>query len=177
MLTDQDYERAAKHLSCPVRRVKAVKTVESRGQGFQTDGQPIILFERHWFHKLTDGRFDNEPDLSNPKAGGYTNNEHVRLARASALDRNAALQSASWGLFQIMGFNHKACGFELLQDFINAMYKDEAAHLDAFVEFILFNRPLFNAIRQGDAKGFARAYNGPNYAQNKYDSKLIAAGF
>jgi hypothetical protein len=35
---------------------------------------------------------------------------YPRLAQAIAIDRPAALRSASWGLGQIMGFNHELAG-------------------------------------------------------------------
>jgi hypothetical protein len=37
--------------------MRAVLAVESLGSGFLADGRPKILFERHWFHRLTGGRF------------------------------------------------------------------------------------------------------------------------
>ena len=180
MLTDDDFQRAANVFGCPPRRVKAVCAVEAPRGGFDTTGQPTILFERHWFRKFTDGAFDNFPDISNVKPGGYTSSnktEHDRLNKAVALNREAALKSASWGKFQIMGFNYKPAGFDSLQDFINAMYTDEAHQLDAFVDFVANDKRLAQAIKLGDSIGFARAYNGANYAVNKYDQKLVAAGF
>lgn len=177
MLTDEDFNRAAALLGCPALRIKAVTAVESRGKGFDDLHQPIILFERHWFRKFTDGDYDNHPDISNSKPGGYTQDEHARLAKAVKLNRAAALKSCSWGLFQIMGFNFEACGYTNLQDFVNDMYESESKQLDAFVEFIAHDARLRAAIKSGDAAAFAKAYNGPNYAINKYDQKLIAAGF
>src|SRR5580765_8565755 len=85
--------------------VWAVLTVETRGCGFLADRRPLILFERHYFSRLTKRKFDAEvPDISNKKWGGYGGGarEYDRLARAVKLDRVAALSSASWGLGQVM---------------------------------------------------------------------------
>ena len=87
------------------------------------------------------------------------------------LDREAALKSASWGRFQIMGFNHASAGHATIQTFIDAMFKSESAHLDAFVAF-LQSTGLNDALKKKDWAKFARGYNGPDYAANKYDTKL-----
>ncbi|MGU3377481.1 N-acetylmuramidase family protein [Chryseobacterium sp. M5A1_1a] len=174
-LTEQDYINAAKELGCEVAAIKAVSEVEAPKGGFQTDGKPTILFERHKFHEFTKGKyFAENPDISNPRAGGYTKNEHARLDKAAKLDRNAALKSASWGKFQIMGFNHNLVGFPVLQDFINAMYKSEGEQLKAFIKFIKANK-LDDELRDKRWADFARVYNGRNYHINEYDKKMEAA--
>lgn len=179
MLTTADFGRAALLLGCEPAAVRAVAAVESAGEGFLEDGRPRILFEAHIFARLTNQRFnESHPDLSSRtwnKAlyqGGAA--EHDRLARAAALDRNAAIQSASWGKFQIMGFNWRKCGFANLQDFVNAMYRSEADHLTAFCHFVR-SMGLDDELRRRDFAAFARGFNGPMYAENDYDAKLSQA--
>ena len=177
-LTEADFQRAARDLGVDVASIKAVTEVEAPMGGFNPDGTPTILFERHIFHRETGGRFSrSHPKISNPSPGGYgtVSSQHGRLAEAAALDRNAALRSASWGKFQIMGFNHKAAGFPALQAFVNAMYHSEGAQLDAFVNFIKADPAMHAALRDQRWAAFARRYNGPNYAINSYDTKLEAA--
>lgn len=176
-LTDADFERAAAALRCAVPAVRAVAHVESLGGGYQNDGRPKILFERHWFHKLTGGKFTNShSDISWPKWGGYKGGarEYDRLEKAIGLDREAALKSASWGAFQIMGFNHKLVGYDNVEDFVKAMVESSGKQLDAFVEFIKSNN-LDDELRRLDWKGFARGYNGSQYWKNKYDQKMARA--
>lgn len=174
-LTEQDYINAAKELGCEVAAIKAVAEVESLNGGFQADGKPKILFERHKFHQFTSGKYSKEnPDISNQRAGGYTSNEHSRLEKAAKLNRTEALKSASWGKFQIMGFNFAIVGFSTLQDFINAMYKSETDQLKAFVKFIKSNK-LDDELRDKRWADFARIYNGKNYHINKYDEKMANA--
>lgn len=179
MLTTADFGRAALLLGCEPAAVRAVAAVESAGEGFLEDGRPRILFEAHIFARLTNQRFnESHPDLSSRtwnKAlyqGGAA--EHDRLARAAALDRNAAIQSASWGKFQIMGFNWRKCGFANLQDFVNAMYRSEREHLTAFCN-IVKSFGLADELRRLDWVGFADGYNGPGFALNEYDSRLARA--
>jgi len=167
---------AAKAIGCEVAAVKAVIAVESQG-GFFADTRPKILFERHVFSKQTGGRFDaSHPDLSASKAGGYQGGaaEHDRLARAIKLDRAAALKSASWGAFQIMGYHGPSLGYADAEAFCQAMCRSEDDHLDAFVRFVTVNK-LNGALCRRDWTEFARRYNGPAFAKNQYDAKLAAA--
>lgn len=177
-LTDQDWQDASKSLSVPVASIKAVAEVEAPGSAFLPSGEPRILFERHKFSGHTGGKYDHtHPDISHPKWGGYgkESSQHGRLAKASALDREAALKSASWGRFQILGENYKQAGFDSLQEFINAMYRSEADHLKAFVAFIKADAKLWKALVTRDWAQFARRYNGPAYATHAYDVKLRKA--
>jgi len=177
-LSEADFARAALQLGVDVAAVKAVTEVEAPGGGFLADGRPTILFERHIFDRETGGRYRSHvPDLSHPTPGGYgrVSEQHDRLARAAALDRTAALRSCSWGRFQIMGFNHALAGHPTLQGFVNAMYRSEGAQLDAFVALLKNQPAIAKALRARDWAGFARLYNGPAYAKNKYDTKLAAA--
>lgn len=174
--SDGALERAAASLKCEVAAVRAVIAVESAG-GFLPDKRPKILFERHYFSRLTRKRFDSsKPDLSHPKWGGYSGGaaEHDRLKRAFDLDADAALRSCSWGAFQIMGDNYALCGFATPQDFVAAMVESEDRQLEAFVAF-LKKRKLDDELQRLDWEGFARGYNGPNFRANEYDKKLAAA--
>lgn len=179
-LTEQDYQRAAKRLGCEVAAIKAADEVESKGAGFLPSGEPKVLFEAHIFDRLTSGRFRrSHPNLSSAKwnkalYGPAGLHQHKRLQAAVALDREAALQSASYGRFQVMGFNWKVAGYRSLQAFINAMYRSEGDHLDSFVGYVL-GRNLADELQRRDWPGFAYGYNGAGYAENKYDEKLAAA--
>ena len=179
-VTSEDFQKAADRLGCEVATVRAVTAVESRGAGFDPEGFPRTLFEGHWFYKLTNGKFaTTHPTLCYPKwtrqyYGKGWSQEKNRLNAAIALDREAALKSASWGLFQIMGFNHAQCGFDMVQEFVNAMCADEGAQLDAFVSYVITNK-LTEHLKAKNWSEFARKYNGPGYRENKYDTKLQEA--
>lgn len=178
-ITEEDYQWAASKLKCSVAAIKAVAQVESNGEGFLPSGEPKILFEAHWFSKLTLGRYDaSHPHISSPTwnkklyKGGQA--EHLRLQEAVKLDRNAGLGSASWGMFQIMGFNWKLCGVGSLQQFINAMYAGEKEQFRAFVNFIIA-KGLAKALGELDWEEFAYRYNGAGYRANKYHIKMANA--
>src|SRR5450759_3249470 len=98
-LSDEGLGQICSTLGVSEPEVWAVLTVETRGFGFLQDRRPRILFERHVFHRLTQGRHDSgHADISNAKAGGYAGDaaEYARLEKAMGLDRDAALESASW---------------------------------------------------------------------------------
>lgn len=185
-ITEQQYKKVASSLGCEVASIKAVEKVESSGNGFLKDGRPKILFEGHIFWKQllamgknpTALRKGNEDilyptwniDVVRPL---YKLDQYQRLEKAKKIDETAALKSASWGAFQIMGFNHKVCGFATVQKFVQAQ-QDEFEQLSAFANYLL-NTHLSVNLKHKDWKGFARGYNGPDYWKNKYDVKLKAA--
>jgi hypothetical protein len=118
----------------------SVFSIETSGCGFLTDRRPKILFERHIFSRLTNGRYHaQDPDITAPSAGRYGAggaNQYDRLASAIQLDREAALQSASWGLGQIMGENFQEAGFGDIEKMVSNMVSGEDAQLLAVAEFL-----------------------------------------
>lgn len=181
-LNDADYQRAATELGVTVAHIKTVTEVEAKGSGYLSDGRVKILFERHVFFKEIDPEnkaraVAEAPDLCQPKAGGYVGNagEWDRLERAKLYDGDDALKSASWGMYQIMGYHYATCGYADVFAFVDAMALSEGKQLDAFVKFIKADKKLWDALRSKDWKTFARIYNGPAYAKNLYDIKLSQA--
>ena len=179
-LTEDDFQQAAQVLSCEPAAIKAVCAVEAPKGGFNPDDSPATLFEGHKFYQFTGGKFAYQaPDLcfktwTRAFYGKTWQAEKERLDRACKLDREAALKSASWGKFQIMGFNHHLVGFDTVQKFVNAMYAGEGEQLQAFCRYVLTAGLAF-ALRRHDWAGFARGYNGAAYADNDYDGKMARA--
>lgn len=174
-LSEEDYQNAATRLSAEVAAIKAVAQVETMGKAFDDNGRPTILFERHHFHRHTGGKYDaTNPTISNATAGGYGkfSAQYDKLEEAYKLDEEAALKSASWGRFQIMGSNHAASGFDTVRAFVLAMTRSEAAHLDAFVSFVDSNKTRVKALRDKDWATFAKMYNGAGYAKGGYDVNM-----
>ncbi len=175
-LSQSAIDRAAADLRTGPAELWTVFTVETSGCGYLADRRPPILFERHVFHRLTGGAHD-DGDISAPTPGGYGpagTHQYDRLLRAAALDRDAALRSASWGLGQIMGENFSVAGFASVEDMVAAMCQSEDQQLRAFVACLKANH-LDAPLRDRDWSAFARRYNGPTFATNQYDTKLAAA--
>lgn len=184
-ISEERFKKSAQELGCSLAAIKAVTEVESGGKGFLSTGEPIILFEPHIFWKELKKRgidpnahVAGNEDILYPKWGtkpyGKPSQQHARLARAVKINRDAALSSASWGMFQICGFNWSCCGVQNLQEFITRMYRSEDDHLDMFDNYIKCVG-LDDELRGLDWAGFARGYNGPQYTKNQYDKKLARA--
>ena len=202
-LTDAQIREIASENGLEYGVIKAIYKVESRGAGFLADGTPKILFERHIFYrelqKLGFKTLANQmsaigTNLCHPRPtpkGGYggENAQHTRLQNAQNLLLKArpdadeklqaqihecALKACSWGLGQIMGFNHKLAGFATLQDFINAMYESEKAQLQAMISF-LKSAGLAGAMKRKDWHAIARTYNGAAYRKFDYHNRLARA--
>lgn len=165
--------------------LKAVRTVESLGSGFFADGKCAILFERHIFYnqvvrkfgkKRADDWMQKYPNVchhSRSQAAYYGGaREYDRLFTAKNLDAECALLSASWGMFQIMGFNYQACGYKTVGDYVDDMLLSEKYHLGAVAMLIKNQRAWWTAARELNFNEFARLYNGPEYAKHKYHTRL-----
>lgn len=183
-LSDADLVRAADTLGVSLAAVRAVNEVESRGHGMLPEGKPAILFERHVFWRRLDhhgldaaGISEKWPQLVNQQRGGYQGGaaEYTRLAAASQIHPAAAMESCSWGAFQIMGYHWQALGYDSVEDFVERMHASEAEHLGAFVRFIANDPALLAALKGRKWAAFAKLYNGPSYAENLYDAKLAQA--
>jgi hypothetical protein len=150
-----------------------VLSVETSGCGFLPDRRPRILYERHIFHRLTHGKYD-DGEISDSIVGGYGApgaHQYDRLRLAMAQNRMAALQSCSWGIGQIMGENYAQAGFADVEQMVAAMSESEDRQLAAMGDFLIHFR-LNVCLQTQEWASFARGYNGANYAINRYDMRL-----
>lgn len=198
--SNEAINEAAKAIGCEPNVIRAIAQVESGPHGaFLDTGEPTLLFEPHIFSRLTKGKYDwhrvpvslgadgpasidpisarwrviSRP-LWTPKTYGPVSVQHLRLATAAALDRDAALQSASWGLYQVLGVNYKRAGHPTIQSFINAAYHSVDDHLYMLVSFILSDHRLLAAVRDKRWLDIARYYNGTGQVEF-YGPKLKVA--
>lgn len=180
-LTQADYVRAATALGCKPEAIMAVSVVESKGAPFLHSGRPRILFEPQLFGKLTSHIYDSLfPYISrhnqlnrrkNPHAYGKEEEQWVKLKFAALIDRQAAIKSASWGRFQILGENWALTGAGSMDAFLAVMFTSERSQLDGFVAFVK-NRHLDGPLKRLDWRAFALGYNGPAYHRDNYDGKI-----
>jgi len=190
-LKEADLNRLAEALALDVATIKAVNEVESRGRGFNADGNPKILFEGHVFWKELEKRgidpaayvSGNEDVLYKKWTKAYYKGgiaEYERLNKAINVVPNnskvadAAYASASWGLFQIMGYHYEALGYGSVTGFVGDMQLGERQQLEAFGKFLQANN-LISYLRNRQWAEFAKRYNGSDYAANQYDIKLKEA--
>jgi len=181
----KDIEKAAKTLGLEPCALSAVCQVEADGDGFLPDGRPKILFEGHVFWKelkkvgiAPEQYAASNANILYPKwtkahyQGGAK--EYDRLNRAKRIHEDAALKSASWGAFQIMGFNYAVCGCGSVQEFVEAMHGGYAGQLEMLGGFLKANN-LIRHLNSRNWAAFARGYNGSGYTVNSYDVNLRQA--
>lgn len=188
LLSEQNLIDFSKDHNIELAIVKAVNLVESNGKGFLLDGRPKILFEGHVFWRELEKRNINCETYVNANTenilfkkftrkyyvGGA--GEYDRLEKAIGLNpdkkfKDAANCAASWGLFQIMGFNAVSIGYQNIDEFVQKMNLNEGEHLKAFGLFLEKNN-LITTLRNKKWAEFALKYNGEGYKTNKYDEKL-----
>jgi hypothetical protein len=92
-----------------------------------------------------------------------------------SLSRQAALESASWGLGQIMGFNASKIGYASVDQMVDSFKTSEDAQLDGCVRFIVAKADLKKALLDRRWARVAFFYNGESFAKNHYDTKLSTA--
>ena len=181
----QKIQSEAKRLGVEVPALRAILEKESKGSGFNADGTPKILYERHiMYRRLVKNlgaakalyyakQYPNLVAQNGYGAGGYGkySEQPKKLEAAAKIDRTSALESCSWGIAQIMGYHWKLCGFSSVQQFVNAMYKSEDSQFEVFVKF-LEGSGIIPYLKKLDWANVALRYNGKNYKQNNYDVDL-----
>jgi hypothetical protein len=73
-----------------------------------------------------------------------------------------------------MGFNAEIAGYADVEEMVTEMAVSENQQLLGMTGEITHNR-LDHALRAHDWTAFARGYNGPEFAKNRYDTRLAAA--
>ena len=178
-LTPGGLRFAASLIDVSARALRAVIEVETSGHGFDRTGRLRMLFEPVQFYKRTSGRAQASGitlGIAKPNSKGwsYPVDSYPSLTAAMRIDETAALESCSWGLGQIMGFNHEAAGYPSSAAMIAAFVDSEDAHVLGMVRFIR-HAGLDKALRAEKWAAFAAGYNGVAYARNEYDTKLSKA--
>ncbi|MCT4654378.1 MAG: N-acetylmuramidase domain-containing protein [Cohaesibacter sp.] len=178
-------EKFAVRIRCDADVLRAILQVESGGDDYDDQGRLIILPEKHIFHRKLPKGLRNKAlalGLSARKwkrtnykglGGKGSNRRWALLARWSKLNEKAALLSASYAAPQIMGFNHKICGYDSVSDFVLALSQDSAASAEAFLMF-LENSGLADELRDKDWAAIARRYNGSGQV-TKYSGMMRRA--
>ena len=185
-LTESALVNAANELEVPLSVIKAITQIESRGEGFHSNGRVVLLCERHWMRRyLRDevkftfllgliDRADNT--LLSSTRGGYLGGlrEVQRFDRFCQINKDMAIYGSSFGRFQIMGFNYLNAGCSSLDEFYSRMCESENEQLGLFLGFVRSNARLHKAMQTKDLETMARLFNGPKHAENNYVPKLRA---
>lgn len=181
-------EQVAEKWGVELAAIKAVAHVESGGDGFWDNGEPIILFEPHvfWRRLVARGISPNTVLIQHPNLKpvlyriqgtlpyGKSSMQHKRLALAATYNRDAALEAASWGKYQVLGENWRDLKYNSIQEFINDAYGSDDTQFELFVRFVE-SKGLVKYLKKLDFRSFAKYYNGKNFEKFKYDTKMLSA--
>lgn len=163
----------------------AISWVESAGRVFASINarlEPLIRFEGHKFYdRLTGSKRERavREGLAHPKAGRVKNprSQAARwemLDRAMAIDADAALESVSWGLGQVMGYHWKRLGYMSVRHMVKRAREGAGGQVELMVRYIK-EFGLLDELERKDWTAFARGYNGPAFAKNAYHTKMAEA--
>lgn len=180
-LSDADFARLAAKHGIEEAKIRAVNDIEAAGRGSYSSGALVCLYEPHIAYRYTSGGVRDKLvsaglAYSAWKPGAYPKTSFERIDRCTVIAGvEVAALATSWGLGQIMGFNHKACGFDTALAMVRNFAQSEANQLEGMIAFIKSNPAMFAALQSADWAGFAARYNGSGYKANRYDTKLAAA--
>ena len=172
-------------------KLLAIVDVESAGVAYWTVGGkqvPPARPEGHYFYRKLKGAKLKQAvreGLAAPKAGQVKVPKsrtavYEMIRRMEAIDKQAARESCSWGVGQVMGDHWQKLGYTSVDQLVNACMASIAGQVDLMVRYIkVFG--LEAAVRAGGTsanswKAFAKGYNGPRYyAYGGYHNKLATA--
>lgn len=177
-LAEADFAHLADKYDLDEALIRAVNQVEAKGRGLTSSGAVIALYEPHIAWRYSSGTTRKNLEkagLAYEKWGAakYPKSSYPRIDRAAQIaGEELAATATSWGLGQIMGFNHKAAGYPTAVAMVKAFAESEAKQLEGMISFIKANPAMLAALKAKDWHGFARRYNGSGYQKNGYHLKL-----
>jgi len=187
MITDEELVQLAKEFDIDLKILKAIIKVESGGFGFAEDGKIIIQFEPSWFKRKAAKEYAdylklktykskvpimNYWDTALNKAVSNQRNEWFAFNAAFKINSDAAMQSTSIGMMQIMGFHYAELGFKTVGEMWDFAKLSEKNQIELALRFIRDNASLYKAVKSHDFKEIAFSYNGKNYPKFNYDKRL-----
>lgn len=175
----------------PPAHLSAIIDVESGGRIFATvagEQRPLVLFEPHLFYRRLSGRAQDEAvslGLASARWNRklYGKTQAARWAQIEAaeallekhgLPPNAARESTSYGVGQVLGSHWKSLGFLSFEYFFRTMMSGAAGQIDIMLKYVVHN-DLLDELQDGRWPGFFRGYNGPSWKRTGYGKKIAAA--
>ena len=162
-LSNNDIAELACDNNLEYAALKAFIEVESGGIGFDSKtGKIIIQFEPSWFKKKApyapSGVWSvNKVDVQSK--------EWIAFNDAFKKNANAAMESTSIGLMQVMGFHYKTLGFKNVGAMWDFAKVSERNQVDLGVRFIVSHNSLYKALKEKNWHLVAYYYNGSAYKE------------
>jgi len=188
------YEKASEIEVSPAS-IAAVIYVESAGQAFGEDGRMTIKFEPCVFYDMWGSNhteeFSQYFECNRPNdrfresaAENFTelHGDHFRewtaFSLARTLNEDAAMESISMGVAQIMGFNYHTIGYSSANEMLNALSNSTKSQLDALFMALSYRdatgKSCLDPLKVEDYVSFANCYNGEGRDQ-EYGSRISQA--
>lgn len=169
-------DEMAEELDVDPNLLAGVILVESSGSGFVNE-KLIIRFENHifvgkaghsdlfiWGDKKWQGHKWRKSTADSWKAvhTGSQESEYAAFEFALSLNEDAAYQSISMGMGQIMGFNYKAAGYGSAKEMFDDFSKGNEQQLKGMITFFknYNNGKTLKALQKEDLESFVTQYNG-----------------
>lgn len=183
--TATEIEKAASGFGLEPAALLAIAEIESAGQVFaKIDGrnEPLIRFEGHYFDRRLSGAAQERAraeGLASPNAGAVANPRAQAarwqmLERAASIDHQAAYESTSWGLGQVMGSHWQWLGFDDVDALVTEARSGAAGQARLMTRY-LDKAGLTSALNDHDWEAVGHGYNGPGFRKNGYHLKLAEA--
>ncbi|WP_080408801.1 N-acetylmuramidase family protein [Burkholderia ubonensis] len=190
--SDDQFKSLATALGCEAAVIKAFAFTESGGVAWLPNGLPKVLFERHHFYQFTAPEPDKKtkktpahpfaqyPDICSPHRGGFGDPiyEWQRLLKAAKLNLEAALMSASYGGFQVLGENYKEMGYPSAAAFVNDFMKSTDSQIKILEQFFkTVKKAAIPYLKKRDWETITMYYNGGKWRDTNPDYPSKMAGY
>jgi hypothetical protein len=162
-LTKEQVTEIAESINVDYASLMAFIEVESGGLGFAKDTNKIIIqFEPSWFKRkapyLPTGKWSvNKVERQSQ--------EWIAFNDAFKLNPNAAMESTSIGVGQIMGFHYKRLGFKSVGEMWDNAKVSEFNQVKQMAKFIASDTKLLKALKSKNWHLVATYYNGGGYLE------------
>ena len=162
-------------------RISLAETA-SETDAFLPDGRASLFFEGHLFYRNLEKagispdtcRAGNENILFQEPTIRYDEGgarEYARLDKARAIPPEAALMSASYGMFQIPGERYADCGFDNIEAFVAAQNESVCRQLETLCT-LLQTEGAIPLLCAHDWPAFSRRYTGSSLAPDDLAWKM-----
>lgn len=165
LISLEEIKELAESVHIEPAALMAVIRVEGSGKGYDhATGKILIQFEPYHFQRYTGKRIANGVE--------HQAAEWKAFNEAWKIDKESTMLSTSWGMLQVMGFNHKACGFQIVDNMVDSFKESELNQVKGALNFIKGSSVMFKALQSKDWATFAYGYNGKLFKKFNYDNRL-----
>lgn len=166
----QKFENYAKKHNFDVNLIYMIIIKEG---GYDKTFEQSVRFECHKYNK-NNGILGGVPcTLKNGESFSrvYSETNHKAYLSAASKKPELAFQSSSFGFGQIMGSNLMSYYPTKTPEELYDNLKSTSFQIESFFKYLEKNG-MISKLKNKDYQSIARTYNGPAYAQNKYDQDI-----